>query len=165
MKENKKDAAYSMTEKRLYRYRVLCRRIEEHKKDIEELAAMNFEALRHSSKSFVSLIRTGMRVDPHDAFEAQIGVLRAYISADEYEVRRVKRALRFIRDDPYYMIIECKYFRGMTEEATAKELSCSLSTVRRNRARLVNTLSDALYGMSAPTMEETAYKGMLKDPA
>ena len=44
---------YKETEKRLYRYKTLCRRISDHKHDIDELNNMNFDKLQRSSKSFV----------------------------------------------------------------------------------------------------------------
>lgn len=147
---NYAESAYKMTEKRLYRYAVLCRRIVENKREIEELSDMNLDALRRTSKSFVSLLRSGMRVDPIDAHEAQVAMLKSYIAADEHEVRQIRRALRFVRNDPYYMVVECRYFKAMTDENTAELLKCSLSTVRRNRTRLVRSIADALYGMSVP---------------
>lgn len=145
------DRQYKETEIRLYRYKTLCMRINSHKHDITELEDMNPDALMHSSKSFVSMIRGGMRIDPTDAYEKQIAMLRAYISADEYEVRQVRRALRLVRKDPYYMTIECKYFKRMTDEESSRVLKCSISTLRRNRTRLLRQISDALYGMGMHT--------------
>lgn len=146
MEHSKESNRCRETERRLYRYKTLCGRIRDHRRDIEELNDMNFDALRRSSKSFVSMLKSGMRMDPQDAFEAQIGVLRTYLAVDEYEVRQIRRALRYVRDDPYYMSIEYKYFRNMTDEESSRAMKCSLSTVRRNRSRLLNRICDALYG-------------------
>ena len=140
-------ARYKQTEKRLYRYKSLCRRICDHKHDIEELNDMNFDKLRRSSKSFVSMMRSGMRLDPTDVFDAQIGLLKSYVAVDEYEVRQIKRALRYVRDDPYYMTVEYKYFNNMSDEEASRAMKCSLSTIRRNRTKLVKRICDLLYGM------------------
>ena len=149
---------FKMTEKRLRRYAILCRRVTECKKEIEALSQMDMESLCQSSSSVVSLIRTGMRKDPEDACRAQLQILKSYVAADEFEIRQIRRALSYIRNDPYYMIVMYKYCKGLTDEQISKHIKCSLSTVRRHRTRLVNTVATALYGMSekAPTAPSEA---------
>ena len=136
------------TERRLYRCRALCTRIANNKKDLEKLRRMDFDVLQHSSVSFVSMIRRQtMRIDPIDAFDAQISMLESYIAADEYEVTHIRRALSAVRDDPYYMLLEYRYFRRMSDEEAGEKMGCSVSTVRRNRGRLLQTVTDVLYGV------------------
>ena len=146
--EQTEDMRYKQTEARLYRYKALCARIAEFRRELDELANMNYDSLMHSSRSFISMLKTGMRLDPSDAFEMQMARIKAYMSADEYEVREIRCALSHIRKDPYYMAIDCKYFRHMTDAETMDRLNCSLSALRRNRTRLVHILTDYLYGAS-----------------
>lgn len=146
--ERTEDRYFKQTEARLYRYKALCARIAEFRRELDELANMNYDSLMHSSRSFISMLKTGMRLDPSDAFEMQMARIRAYMSADEYEVREIRRALSHIRKDPYYTAIDCKYFRHMTDAEAVEKMNCSLSALRRNRTRLVHILADYLYGAS-----------------
>ena len=142
---NSDNEAYKDTEYRLYRYKTICTRINDHKRNISELKDMNPNALWSTSHSVLSLNKNKKRSDISDAFERQIGAVRTYIAADEYEIRQIRRALRTVRDDPYYMALELRYFRGMTDDEASRVLKCSPSTLRRNRTRLLTTVSSVLH--------------------
>lgn len=143
--EVSRDRDYINTEQRLYRYKALCSAVTDHKRQINELKDLNPDALYRSSKSIVSLKRNNSRYDPLDAFEKQIGLLRVYVKADEYEIRKIRAALRKVRNDPYYMSIEYKYFSRKTDEEASRALKCSVSTLRRNRTRLLKEITNELY--------------------
>ena len=75
----------------------------------------------------------------------QMARLRARLAADEFEVRRMRRALDCLREDEYFPCIELYYFRRKGDAYIAEKLYRDISTVRRNRRRLVRELAGILY--------------------
>jgi len=55
-------------------------------------------------------------------------------------------ALGAIRDDPYYQIIELKFFEKLSHEEIAAQIPCGLNTVTRHLGRLLDIMSVTLYG-------------------
>lgn len=145
-KEGEK-AAYKETEKRLFALRALKARIKETKEELAELESLGLDALREHSASLVRVVRPGMRLDPEDVHRMQLEMLRARLAADEREWKRMRIALDFIRDDPYFPAVEERYLRGTADGEVAERLCCDPSTVRRNRVRLVRMLALRLYGV------------------
>jgi DNA-directed RNA polymerase specialized sigma24 family protein len=54
-----------------------------------------------------------------------------------------------LTSDPYYRALEGKYFEQKSDDELAEELNCDVSTVWRNRGRLVTRLAIRLYGVDA----------------
>lgn len=140
---------YVRTENRLYSHPFLRAHIDELKDEFEELSVLGVDALKESSRSLVQLIRPGMRLEPEEVHEAQLRNLRVKIAANEREHKRVELALQTVRDDPYYLAIELKYFQNQKEPAIAERLCCDPATVRRNIKRLVNAMTVRLCGFEA----------------
>lgn len=147
--EEGKETPYQMTVKRLYAFPVLKERILDNEEALMELESLGLDALKYHDGSIVRLLRPGMRVDPEEAHSAQLAYLRGRIAADEMEVRQVQKALNNVCGDPYFAVIEHKYFQHFTDEESAEKLSCDPSTVRRNRLRLVRSIALRLYGVQA----------------
>lgn len=138
--------AIQATERRLYALPILMQRIEDNREELNELESCGKDALRGHSMSLVRLIRPGMRLDPDEVHEAQLGELRARLAADEREVRKMQAVLNDLTEDPYYATIELKYIKGETDMEISKKLCCDPSTVGRNRARLLKRMAIRLYG-------------------
>lgn len=60
-------------------------------------------------------------------------------------VARVDEALGIIFNDPYYEVIEMFYFDGITRENIALEFDTSVTTISRNKTRLLNKLASILF--------------------
>ena len=105
--------------------------------------------LQGKSKSIIRYSAPGIRVDPEEMFEAVCQSLEAHIAADQQEVSEMERALDYISGDLYFPVIQERYFNGKTDEEISAQLNCDVSTVRRNRGRLVRRLSIRLYGAQA----------------
>lgn len=140
------DIAYRQTEKRLKALPMLIDRIEDEKEELAELENYGVDGLRHVARSYVSMIKPGMRITPEEAHAVQMARLRAQLNSDELEVRRMKRALALIEDDPYYEIIKQYYYRCKPDSAISYRMNCDTATVGRNRRRLVKKLALRLYG-------------------
>lgn len=69
------------------------------------------------------------------------------------EARRMKAALTFISQDPYYTVIPAKYIYRVADRKVAAMLYCEKTSIWRNRNRLLDLLAIRLLGVSA--WEET----------
>lgn len=92
-----------------------------------------------------------MRDDRKTAFQKTEELLRnynAFVASDQpYTqklVKKIDEALKSIEDDFYYEIIPMIYFNGNTREAVAEYLDTTVTTVSRNKTRLVNKLKARL---------------------
>ena len=97
----------------------------------------------------IRFLKSGSRLTPEEVLKALTMDLEAAITADEYEIEVMERALAIISDDPYYGTVAGRYFDFMTDEVIAERISCDASTVWRNRKRLVQRLAVRLYGAEA----------------
>lgn len=57
----------------------------------------------------------------------------------------VTRALSRIREDPYYQIIELKYFEHWTHEKIAEFFDVDVSVISKRRTKLINQLRPLIF--------------------
>lgn len=57
----------------------------------------------------------------------------------------VTRALNRVRDDPYYQIIELKYFEHWTHERIAEYFDVDVSVISKRRTKLINQLRPIIF--------------------
>lgn len=60
-------------------------------------------------------------------------------------VLQIDAALESIIDDPYYSIIEFFYFEGYTRESIAEYYDTTVTTISRNKTRLLKKLAPQLF--------------------
>lgn len=60
-------------------------------------------------------------------------------------VKRMDEALESIIDDPYYSVIEYFYFEGYTRERIADIYNTTVTTISRNKTRLLKKLAPQLF--------------------
>lgn len=111
--------AYKATEKRLYALPILREKLE---RDRERLPKLDGAA----------------RTD-----------LETAIAADADEVETLEWALVNCAGDPHYQTVTGRYFEGLDDEQIGELTHCEVSTVWRNRKRLVQRISVYLYGTFA----------------
>lgn len=75
--------------------------------------------------------------------------LEAAMAADAYEIETLEWALVNCAGDPYYQTVTGRYFEGLDDEQIGKLSHCDVSTVWRNRKRLIQRISVYLYGAFA----------------
>lgn len=66
----------------------------------------------------------------------------------EYTVKlvaKIEEALKTIERDPYYDVIRMFYFENQTRECIAAEFNTSVTTISRNKTKLLNQLSLLLF--------------------
>lgn len=86
------------------------------------------------------------------AYEKTEDLLRNYnaLSASDDRtahelVRRIEKALTFIQQDPYYDIITLYYIGGRSREQLASKYNTTVTTISRNKARLIKQLQVILF--------------------
>ena len=59
--------------------------------------------------------------------------------------KRITAALGKIQDDPYYQIIELKYFEHWTHEKIAEYFDVDVSVISKRRTKLINQLRPLIF--------------------
>lgn len=93
-----------------------------------------------------------MKNDRKTAYEKTEELLRNYevfkTSNQPYTIKLVKKindALNTIIDDPYYDIIPMYYFDHETREMIAEYFDTTVTTISRNKTRLINKIKPILF--------------------
>jgi len=140
LSENKlKLSAFQKTELLLTKYRFLEMIIEKRKGLIKTI----------KENGIVSCSRQGERVKGGsieyksnlEKAEEKIRELEKSIEKIQDKLDLVDSALDYVKDDKHYKIIEMKYFEKKTNNLIAEALGVDEKTVRRNKNRLVETIS------------------------
>ena len=115
--------------------------------DIEKIVDMTI------NKTILKLKMTGlMRDDRKSASQKTEELLKNYNAFRESDqpytiklVEKINAALEGIKDDPYFDIIPMSYFEDCTREEIAEKFNTTVTTVSRNKTRLVNVLKSYLF--------------------
>lgn len=93
-----------------------------------------------------------MKDDKKSAYQKTEELLKNYNAFKESEqpytkklVREIDMALEDIKDDLYYDIIIMSYFEGRSREYMAEYFDTTVTTVSRNKNRLINKLKARLF--------------------
>lgn len=138
------NSPYQRTEKLLYNYNQFKKAIQNKQELIAEIES---EGLARRSKDLVIMSGNHNMDTSTDAerAEAKIEVIKASINKIKGFIKLIDNALGKIRTDNYFDIIRMKYFEGFTHEDISYELGCDVSTVNRNKTRLINILKIYLF--------------------
>ena len=142
-------AAVHSAEQRLRQLNMVKGRLEDSRREYNELKEKGIAALRQHDASMVSLISPGMRLSPEEVHEVQLSMLRQRISADRYELKKMNSALRALEADPFFGILKQYYEQNMSDADIADALGYDRSTIARHRRRLIGLIAFRLYGSSA----------------
>lgn len=127
---------YAKTEFILYSYPALKSAIKESE---EEISVIRKYGATQKSKSITAVDTRCGYTDFQTEFdrqENQIEQIRRNRVNVEEQLALIERVLAKVKDDPYYAIIEMKYFQKKTMEQMAQHFGCDVSTIRRNKNRL-----------------------------
>lgn len=144
MLKSTKDSAFIKTEKLLYNYRKFKQIVQQKLKEIETIET---EGLQRKSKSLVMFSKNNtFGTDTElELAEARIESIRESIDKMQEYISMIDSALGKITNDHYYGIIRMKYFEGCNHEECADHFEVDVSTIARNKNRLVNTLKIHLF--------------------
>ncbi|OXS26390.1 MAG: hypothetical protein BI182_08310 [Acetobacterium sp. MES1] len=148
MKDNKR-STFKKTESLLYNYPKFKQIIKEREEVLSCESSFfpkgkSADIVRYSkqpqgSKDIEEIIK-----EKHDAYELSL-------ERTKRSVKLIDDALGKLNDDPYYEIIPAKYFEIKTHEQIAEMFGKDISTITRNKSRLVNELKIILFSDEAIT--------------
>lgn len=139
--------AYQKTEQLLFNYNGFKRIVEERKQEIADLRKYGVPA--KSAMSGGERVQTSRTVQgivlPEDAVEDAVRTVEASVQGTVQALALIDKCMAAIKNDPYYCILEMRYFEGRTQEDIALELNCSQVTISKNKNRLVKELAMRLF--------------------
>jgi hypothetical protein len=143
MKKNNQ-TAFQKTEQLLYNYKNFKNAVALKEEEIEIIKK---HGLREKSKSVVILTGSnGINTDSvMEKVEDKINSISESIMVTKKFINIIDSALMEIKSDGYYKLIELKYFEGKTHEEIAYIFDKDVSTITRNKNRLVNKLKIILF--------------------
>ena len=139
--------AYQKTEQLLFNYNGFKRIVEERKQEIADLRKYGVPA--KSAMSGGERVQTSRTVQgivlPEDAVEDAVRTVEASVQGTVQALALIDKCMAALKNDPYYCILEMRYFEGRTQEDIALELNCSQVTISKNKNRLVKDLAMRLF--------------------
>ncbi len=139
-----KNTSFQKVETLLYRYGAFEQAIIEKRQQIEEIKKYGLQK-RSTSLVRISKSRAKGNLTDAELAERKIEEIEASIDKMIEYLDLIDEALETISNDKYFDIIRMKYFEGMTHEDIAFELECDVSTVSRNKNRLITKLGIYLF--------------------
>lgn len=138
--------AYQKTEQLLYNFRGFKKIVQERLDEIEEIkqygVPKNCGALGERVQGGAL---PGGIVLPDESVEQAVHRIHCAIESTVRVIALIERSMSLLSNDPYYDVLEMRYFEGRTLEDIAAHFKCDTSTVSRNRSRLVKELSLRLF--------------------
>lgn len=139
--------AYQKTEQLLSNYRAFKKIIAERMLEIENIR--KYGAPQRSTSIVEYTPGTGGTVQglvlPEDSVESAVRTVQASVQGTVQAVALIDKSMAALRSDPYYRILEMRYFEGRTQEDIALEFNCSQVTISNNNGRLVKELAMRIF--------------------
>lgn len=138
--------AYQKTEQLLYNYRGFQKIVQECGREIEEIRMWGVPQRcggvteRVQSSPTLSGI-----VLPEESVEAAVRTVQERVQGTVQAIALIDKCMATLKYDPYYKVLEMRYFEGRTLEDIGVALGKDTATISRNKARLVKELSLRLF--------------------
>lgn len=143
LKDNR--SAFQKTEILLYNYNNFKETIENKYKQIDTIIVAGSIRKSSSITTYSNNNVMDSKMDIEKA-EEQIAKIEQSILTTKNFIKMIDDALDKLRDDPYYDIIELKYFEGKTREEISERFNnCDVKTITRNKNRLIDKLKIDLF--------------------
>lgn len=142
--------AYQKTEALLYNYRNFKKIVEERMSEIDSIKKYGVP------KKSGSVVEYGNRSNREqglktveESVQSAVWNVERSVHDTVQVISLIDKSMAALKCDPYYDILEMRYFDGRTQEDIADHLGCSQVTISKNKARLVNELSMRLFPSQA----------------
>jgi hypothetical protein len=145
-RENDIKNYFKETERRLYAYPDLILNIEKYTQDIKDLEKEFAYGTTRKSSDIARMIQAGVRLSEDEILAGKILLIEKKISRDQHEIDEIDYALEAIKEHEYFKIIEYKYFQEYSNDQIVEKLSCDITTLIRNKNKLINRIMRRLYG-------------------
>lgn len=138
--------AYQKTEQLLYNYVGFKRVVRERMQEIEDIRVHGVPQRSGTVGERVQASRTVQGIIlPEESVENAIRTVEASVQGTVQAIALIDKCMAALSGDPYYKILEMRYFEGRTQEDIALEFGCSQFTISTNKTRLVRELSMRLF--------------------
>ena len=140
-----KQSPFQKTEILLYNYNHFKAAIKDKEDQIEEIRQIGLckgggAVATYSGNTGYIEVKSDL-----EKVEEKIERIELSITTTKNFIRIIDDAIDILKDDPYYDLIRMRYFEGCTREEIAEYFSCDVSTVNRNKNRLINLLQIRLF--------------------
>jgi RNA polymerase sigma factor (sigma-70 family) len=143
LKDNKR-TPFQKTEILLYNYNNFKAAIQDKYEQIEAIKKVGLPKRSTSITTFSSSPTYEIKTDS-DKAEEKIEAIEQSIQVTKNFISVIDAALDMLKDDHYFDIIRMKYFEGKTREEIAEHFDVDVSTISRNKNRLINLLQIRLF--------------------
>ena len=139
-------SAYQKTEQLLYNYVGFKRIVEERMKEIDEIRRYGVPQKCGAVGERVQNgnLPQGIML-PEETVENAVRTVQDSVQGTVQVISLIDKCMAALKTDPYYSILEMRYFEGRTQEDIAVELNCTQPNVSYHRSRLVRELSMRLF--------------------
>lgn len=145
-KPKSEKTAYQKTEQLLFNYVGFKRIIAERQQEIIDLRTHGVPQKSGSIVQWGGSSGTVHRtVLPEESVEAAVRTVEASVHGTVQAVALIDKCMAALKSDPYYEILEMRYFEGRTLEDIGVYFGCDHTTISRNKSRLVRELSMRLF--------------------
>lgn len=137
--------AYQKTEQLLYNYLGFKRIVEERMAEIEELRKHGVPQ-SCAVKEYVDKGNTvqGIVLE-EESVENAVRTVQASVQGTVQAIALIDKCMAALKNDPYYKVLEMRYFEGRTQEDIALSFNCSQQAISKNKNRLVRELAMRLF--------------------
>lgn len=138
-------SAYQRTELLLWNYKSFKRVVEDKQSEIDEIRRYG---VPHKGSAVHTYCGDGTvhglcTVD--ETVESTVHSIQYNIDYILEVINMIDKAMLSMKNDPYYPILELRYFNGMSQDDIAKALNCTQQNVSKHKNRLVRELSLRLF--------------------
>lgn len=139
-----KQTPFQKTEILLYNYNNFKAAINDKYEQIKSIQCVGIQKRSSSITSFSANSTYEIKTDL-DKAEEQIENIEQSIQTTQTFIKIIDDAIHTLKDDPYFEIIRLKYFEEKSREQMAEYFNVDVSTISRNKNRLINKLQIRLF--------------------
>ena len=133
-----KKTTFQRTEQLLYLMPQLKEAINHNKNNINDLNEFGID--KKGGAVHVVPTVTPIRQDEEELIQKEVNKLKQRNHILNAQIKWINNILQTISTDKFYDIIDLKYYKGKTLEQISEQLLCDVSTIGRNRTRIINLL-------------------------
>ena len=143
----KEKTAYQKTEQLLYNYRAFQKIVKERMDEIEDIKKYGVPKKSGAIVEYGGNVGGTPRgiVLPEESVESAVQRIMDSVQDTVAAISLIDKCMAQLRSDPYFCILEMRYFEGRTQEDIAYQLKCSQVNISKNKGRLVRELSMRLF--------------------
>lgn len=139
--------AYQKTEQLLFNYNGFKRIVAERQQEIADLR--KYGVPQKSAMSGGERVQSSRNVQgivlPEESVEQAVRTVEESVQGTVQAIALIDKCMAALKSDPYYKVLEMRYFEGRTQEDIALEYNVSQVTISNNKNRLVRELSMRLF--------------------